>query len=67
MNYNLKKGINIAENYTLLPMSINHANPSADELYYECTPCDYTAPASIPIGLCPNCGESLQEKTILTR
>jgi rubrerythrin len=48
-------------------MSINHANPSSDELYYECAPCGYTAPASIPIGLCPNCGESLHEKTILTR
>lgn len=44
-------------------MSINHSNPSSDELYYECAPCGYTAPANVPIGLCPNCGESLHEKS----
>jgi len=40
---------------------IGHSNSEPGELYYSCTPCGYTAPATIAIGLCPNCGDSLDE------
>jgi len=46
-------------------MSIDHSNPTPKELYYECEPCDYSAPAGVAIGLCPHCGERLHEQTVL--
>lgn len=42
-------------------MSVGHSNTEPGDLYYECTPCGYSAPVGIAIGLCPHCGDALDE------
>lgn len=46
-------------------MSGGMVEPGTKELYYECAPCEYTAPATVAIGLCPHCGDRLTEQSIL--
>jgi len=45
------------------PVTGNFSNFTRLRTYYECTPCGYTAPAGVAIGLCPHCGDRLQART----